>query len=114
MQFVRDGEVYKVFRTTGPTHNFLGLMFGGQKGSEFEVDVMDIKPGEPKDLDPADVKAQVCEGVDAASIAFGTTYRLKHIQFAPSDTPPAENYRALAMKVVERLAKNEPFTSMGN
>ena len=57
MQFVRDGEVYKVVKTTGPTHNFLGLMFGGQEGSEIEVDVMDIKPDEPKDLDPADVKA---------------------------------------------------------
>lgn len=111
MQFVRDGELYKVISITGPTHNFLGLMFGGQEGSEIDVDVMDIKPDEPKKLDAGEIKMQVCQGVEAANKALGTRYCIKRIQFVPSDSPPADNYRTLAMKVVERLAGNEPFTS---
>ena len=114
MQFVRDGELFRVISITGPTHNLLGLMFGGQEGDEVDIDVMDIKPDETKQLDATEVKRQVCEGVDAANQAFGTRYLLKRIQFVPSDSPPAENYRTLAMKVVERLANDGNFTPVSH
>ena len=114
MQFIRDGEVFKVVKISGPTHNFLGLAFGGQDGTPIDVDVMDIKPDEPKRLEASEVEAEVCHGIAAANEAFGTAYRVNRIQFVPSDSPPVEIYRELAMKLIERLARNEPFTSVNN
>ena len=53
-------------------------------------------------------------GVDAANKSLGTRYRVQRIQFVRSDSPPAETYRNLAMKLVERVERKEPFTSTGN
>ncbi len=114
MQFIRDGELYKVVSVTGPTHNFLGIMFGGQDGEAVEVDIMDIKPSEPKRLVPDEVEEQVLAGVEEANGELGIGYRVKRIQFVPSDTPPVKIYRELAKQIVERLARGEPFMSTGN
>lgn len=113
MQFVQEGDLFKVIHVTGPTHNYLGLMFGGQDGSDIDIDVMDIKPNEPKTLKADDVERQVREGVEAANVAMGTRYRVQRIQFVPSDSPPADIYRELAMKLVEHLAADGKFTPAG-
>jgi len=76
VQFVRDGDLFKVVSITGPSHNFLGLSFGGQDGAPIDMDIMDIKPDEPKQLLASDVEAQVCEGIDIANKSFGTPYRV--------------------------------------
>ena len=101
-------------RFPGRPINFLGLAFGGQDGTPIDVDVMDIKPDEPRRLEASDVEAEVCDGIAAANETFGTAYRVNRIQFVPSDSPPVETYRELAMKLIERLARNEPFTSVNN
>ncbi len=114
MQFVREGDLFKVISVTGPTHNYLGLMFGGQDGADIDVDVMDIKPNEPKNLNAGEVEQQVRDGVDAANLALGTRYQVQRIQFVPSDSPPVEVYKDLAMRLVEHVAGNGAFTSMNN
>ena len=114
MQFVREGGLFKVVRVTGPTHNYLGLAFRDQEDAEVEIDVMDIRPGEPTRLKADEVKAEVLAGVDAANRSLGTSYRVRRIQFVRSDSPPVEIYRHLAVKLVERVERGEPFASVGN
>lgn len=110
MQFVRDGDLFKVVSITGPTRNYLGITFGGQEETGIDIDVMDIRPDEPGYLEADDVEAEVLAGVEAANKLLGTSYRVQRIQFVRSDSPPAETYRNLAMKLVERVESKEPFT----
>ena len=57
MQFVREGDLFKVVSITGPTRNYLGLMFGGQEEADVDIDVMDIRPEEPGRLNSDEVRS---------------------------------------------------------
>lgn len=113
MQFIQDGELYKVVKITGPTHNLLGLAFGGQQNDEVVVDILSLEDEasrQQQTLDSAEIEAQVFEGVNTANAEFGTQYCVKRIQYVSTDSPPAETYKELAASLVQRLVQNEPFT----
>lgn len=113
MQFIQDGDLYKVVNITGPTHNVLGLEFGGQRNDEVVVDILspdDQFSRQQPTLDATEVAAQVFEGVNNANAKFGSEYRVKRIQYVSNDSPPTETYRQLAASLVQRLVRNEVFT----
>lgn len=106
MQFNFNNGIYRVVRITGPTHNFLGLAFWTpqeKEGDAVSVEPLTIKPNEPVRLDAEDVREEVLEGVREANAQLRANYRPSRIQFVPSDSRPAEIYRMLARRIVERL-----------
>ena len=104
MQFSFDGEIYKVARITGPAHNYLGLAFmpPGTNGT-VQVEPIALKPDEPVRLRADEVRDSVMKGIDEANAELGTSYRPSRIQFVLGDSRPAEIYRMLARRIVERL-----------
>ena len=106
MQFHFNNGIYGVVRITGPTHNLLGLAFltPQEKGDAVvSVEPLTLKANEPVRLNAENVREEVLEGVREANGQLRANYRASRIQFVPSDSGPAEIYRMLARRIVERL-----------
>lgn len=99
MQFVRDGEFFKVARVTGPTHNFLALRFG--EADSPNVVILDAEATIL--LSEENVRKQVLAGVSRANAELGTRYRVAEMQFLRGDTKPEEIYQELAMALTKRM-----------
>ena len=112
MQFGRDGDLHVVARTTGPTHNFLGLDLVATRPTDDDtapiaVERIVLDANEPALLDADDVREQVLAGVDAANGEHGSHLSVTRIRFVVSDSPPATIYRELARRLVERAIEPE-------
>lgn len=112
MVFIRVKNCFKVVRITGPSHNLLGIEFAEVADSPKNVVVESLpsESGNTPCLSATEVEKNVVQGVAEANREFSTNYVVKRIEFIPTDSPPAETYRALASTIVERLAKRQPFT----
>src|SRR4051812_7638194 len=108
MQFIKTGNLFKVVRITGPSHNLLGLEFGSPI-KQIVVEALPIQNGGKSVLAAEEVSLHVLEGVKDANAQFGTSYTVVKIQFVPSDSLPVEIYKSLAHSIVQRLVKREPF-----
>jgi hypothetical protein len=111
MQFIHDGVFHKIARTTGPSHNLLGLDFG-REGQGEPPTVVVLRTDAPPYLNGDAVVREVMAGINDANQAFGTHFRVAAIQYSQDDTPPESTYRQLAFSLVERLAKNLPFVGV--
>lgn len=111
MQFIHDGNFYKVARITGPTHNLLSLRFA-IGDDEITPIVERLKPVLDSLLNSQGVLSEAQAGVHEANRRFGTSFRIASLQFADSDTPPESVYRLLAFSLVERLATGQPFVKV--
>jgi hypothetical protein len=103
MQFIFDGKAYKAIKITGPTHNLLGLVFDNNGDNDIEVLALGQMKDREKAISPSDVKNQVFSGLKEANHAFKVNYRVKQIQFIPSDTPSANVYKELTIEIIKRL-----------
>jgi hypothetical protein len=101
------GDFYRVTRITGPAHNLLGLSFSDGGPESVTVEKL-ARPSEPP-IDERALAIAVSHGVEQANKALGTSYRLKVIQYVPTDTPDLETYSYLARMIVERLASGLKF-----
>jgi hypothetical protein len=112
MQFIRVKNCFKVVRITGPSHNLLGIEFGEVSDSPEEavVESLPSDGGNTASLSETEVRKNVVLGVAEANREFGTNYVVSRIEFVPTDSPPAETYRALARSIIERLVNRQPFT----
>ncbi len=101
MQVTRRGDLYKVARITGPTHNYLAIKFGKPSGQAPEIVALrdDVKVR----LDATKVRDEVSKGVAEANQRLGTSYEVALIQFVPDDSPPEAGYRELAVKITEEM-----------
>jgi hypothetical protein len=106
MQYVFDGQFYKVVKVTGPRHNLLGLSFGECA----EPAVIALGDDKSHAIVAEEVLQQVISGVDDMNAKLGTTYLVKQIQFVLSDTPSNSIYRELAQSIVKRLHEAGEFT----
>ena len=61
-----------------------------------------MKPDEPVRLRTDEVREQVMKGISEANAELGTSYRPSRIQFVSGDTGPADIYRMLAKRIVQR------------
>jgi hypothetical protein len=104
MHFTRVGNLFRVVRITGPSHNLLAIELQERRESSDDA-VIEALPGKRRSthLSATEVRESVLEGVAEANNEFGTGYCVRRIQFDPTDSPPAEVYRFLARSIVERL-----------
>lgn len=110
MQFTRSGNRFTVSRVTGPTHNVLSIEFADAANSPSDATIAAIHDTAhlPR-LRDADVLHNVLLGIDDANVHLATRLVPKHIEFIPTDSPPATTYRLLAHAIAERVARQRPF-----
>ncbi len=109
MQYSKRGNVYRVARTTGPTHNLLGLEFSvGKAATPIAVEVLGATPDKPR-LHVSAVCNAVSEGVQRANVRLGCDWSVVRIQYVCDDSPNAETYAMLAESIVERLESGLGF-----
>ena len=110
MQFVRDGEFYKVARITGPTHNFLGLSLERARPDHLpDVEALDMAAGSGR-LDAARVVEAAQRGVAAANEALGSEFLLVKVMFVSDDSPPEDVYESLAEAIIRELVHGTAFS----
>jgi hypothetical protein len=106
MQFVNDDPLYKIARVTGPKHNFLGLEFTDQASVEaLKVERLNVSRHEKENFSDRDVIEQVLLGLADASVLCERAYRLRKIQYVPSDSAPVEVYRFLTVEIIRRIER---------
>lgn len=102
MQFMRDGDFYKVARITGAQHNFLSLRLSEVR-SDIEVVPLPIKLGETVMVSASSVLGQVKSGLALANEELGQEYYISCVQYVPSDTPSNSIYEGLTVELIRRL-----------
>jgi hypothetical protein len=102
MQFVHDGDFYKVARITGPQHNFLAIRLA-EIDSDIEIIPLPIKLGESMKVNEAAVLGQVKSGLALANKEVGVLYFTSCAQYVPSDTPSSSVYEVLTVELIRRL-----------
>ena len=88
MRYSINGDFYRVMRITGPSHNLLGLSFSG--GGHQGVILERLAASSDRSIDEAALEEAVVSAVDEANKALGTAYRLRRIQYVPTDTPDSQ------------------------
>ena len=110
MKFIKSGDACKAVHMSGPTHNYLELVFSDIPVNDVEISVLRLKADDIKRLDENEVARQVKAGVEFACQRVELKYFVRRIAFVSSDSPPENNYFALAQAIVERLHhKKEDF-----
>lgn len=106
MHFTFDGSFYKIARTTGPDHNFLGLSFGSC--TEPEVIDMNIDPENNKvRINEYELKKQVLMGLKNINTLLGTDYSICKIQYVSSDSPNETIYYELTQLIIKKVETPE-------
>jgi hypothetical protein len=111
MQFIFDGEIYKIVKITGPTHDMLGLSLTENNSTKNNIEAMplSIKKDEIYNANASEVKEQVLIAIDEINSKFGIKYKVKKIQFVPSDTPAANIYKELVIELISHIIKKGKF-----
>jgi len=108
MQFVKDKDVYKVARITGPSHNFLAIRL-----SDRECDTKVTQLSAQNDctvvLTDRDVLVQVLSGLRAVNQELKKEYFISEIQFVPSDTESTSIYEYLTKELIKRIDSHGAF-----
>jgi len=120
MQFLKEGEIYKVIRITGSQNNFLGISFSENENSDLQIIELEVKPIEItkpvlKIINPPllttkeEIKREVLAGLDSINESLGTNYRLSHIYFVPSDSCEDEVYQLLIAMLIRHYHNGKEF-----
>lgn len=108
MQFIKDNDLYKVARITGPTHNFLAIRLSETK-CVTQVTPLPIKQGDVERLDGEKVLAQVLNGLAEVNQELVKEYFVSEVQFVPSDTESSSVYSFLVSELIKRIDSNSEF-----
>ena len=100
MQFIFDGEFYKVTRVTGVSYNFLAISFGENANGLVDIEGLKINDEEKEFIFEKSVKEQVLLGLNEINNELATNYKVEKIQFIVSDTPSDIIYRNLIKEIV--------------
>lgn len=102
MQFVKNGEVYKVTRITGAQDNLLGIALADEQG-EIELIAFEA-PGARKVRAPADeVLKQVSEGLSEINLELGRNYCLSKIFYFHHESAANSVYRLLTCELIRKI-----------
>lgn len=112
MNVTVDGNLYKIARITGPSHNYLALEVDHDNRSDIVVEALVLDPSE-RPLVAADVvKSQVLDALAEFNATHETTYAVRRAQFVVSDTlQPADIYQRLATEVLQYVHDQRPHRS---
>lgn len=111
MQFVKDGDVYKVARMTGSQDNILGVSFSEQE-TAVEVVEWDIKKGAKVKSSSAQVVDQVLSGLKLVNDDLGKRYHLSKIYFLPSDSASNSVYEFLIQELIKYFDSGNEFVEV--
>ncbi len=99
MQFIIDGDYYKISRITGNHYNFLSIKFSK---NPCEISISDIVKGNKGNLDKAKVLQSVIHGLNEINIELEQNYCISDIQFISTDSKPYSVYTFLTKEIVRR------------
>ncbi|MBN3726001.1 hypothetical protein [Burkholderia sp. Ac-20379] len=102
MQFIFDGEFYKVARITGPKHNFLGIRLSNF-AEKTKVVPLTVGADDVHRIDGRDVERQVICGLSRFNSEFGRNYSISEVQFVPTDTYSPDVYELLTVELLRRI-----------
>lgn len=108
MQFIKDHDLYKVARITGPTHNLLIIRLS-ENVCDTKITPLPIKEGQISKLQCQEVLAQVLAGIDEINHELASEYFVSEVQFLPSDSEPVSIYKYLVKVLVKRIDSNNEF-----
>lgn len=100
MNVVKHEGVYKAFRVTGPTHNFLGLSITPNEPPSVRCVQRNLPGGGKCEIDEAKLVTAVSEGVSIAKRELQIALFVEQIEYVPTDTPDYEAYFDLAKAIV--------------
>ncbi|QBG97582.1 hypothetical protein [Xanthomonas oryzae] len=106
MQFVKDGDIYKVARITGVQDNILGVTFADQ-ATEVELVALQIDESKKIRTKPDDLLAQVSEGLAEVNAELGKIYFLSKVFYAPNESSENFVYKMLIKELVRRTYAEE-------
>lgn len=109
MQYIYNGEIYKIVRVTGPSHNLLGISFGDIADLSLNVEDLSVKTEGKEGILASNVQKQVISGINEINNELGTNFIAKKIQFMSSDTPSSTIYKELSKELVKRIESNGEF-----
>lgn len=109
MQYIYDGEFYKIVKITGPKHNILSLCFT-KNINEIEVADLNKLADDGANIDPSEVKNQVLIGIREINNELCTDYKVSKIQFISSDSYSNTIYIELTKNIIRRIEKGGEFT----
>lgn len=102
----KDGNTYKAFKITGPTHNFLALEIVDTSPENISVEGHRMGPEEPTGIDGEQLVKTVQKVVAQANALCGLELYLKKIQYIVTDTPDMEQYQHLAQEILTAAVKD--------
>ena len=111
MQFILDGDIYKIARITGPKHNLLGVRFS-ETIDKVETILLPTKDGEPQNIEPQDVLREVEEGLNIVNLELNKQYFVSEIYYIPSDTKPVSVYSFLIQELIKRINDGGEFITV--
>ena len=102
MQYTRHGDLHRVVRITGPTHNLLGIEFGGTDSFACAVERLGPPTNASNQLGDEEVKVWVLRAVARANAEFGSDLVVRRIQYVADDTRDSNVYAILARELVQK------------
>lgn len=106
MQFLKDGNIYKIARITGSQDDILGVSFSDE-ATEIEVIEWEVKPGAKIKSSSIQVLQQVEIGLNEINQILDKSYFLSKIYYLPSDSSSNAVYHLLIQELVKRIDHDE-------
>jgi len=106
MHYMKDGNLHRVWRTTGPTHNLLAIEFGNDESADCIVERLGPAVHNPGQLTSDEIKAWVLAAVAEANAEFSTHLTVRRIQYVADDTRYPQAYAAMARALVSRVGRS--------
>lgn len=110
MQLVIDGDLYKIAKITGPTHNMLGLSFFQENETgQLNIDDLEIKKSSHNTLNKNNIIEIVTSTIEEFNSEFKVNLRIKTIQFLSSDTPIINCYKELTTQIALKFINSKHY-----
>lgn len=106
MQFVKDGEIYKVARITGVQDNLLGITLADHQG-QAELIALAIDDAKKAKVSPDEILRQVTEGLAEVNLELGKNYFLSKIFYLPHESAANSVYKLLIAELIKRIDAGE-------
>lgn len=106
MQFVKDGEIYKVARITGVQDNLLGITL---VDAQVKVDLVALPASDTRNAktNPDEVLRQVAEGLSEINLELGKDYHISKIFYLPHESAANSVYKLLTVELIRRIDAGE-------
>jgi hypothetical protein len=100
MQYTKIGDLHRLVRITGPTHDLLGIEFGGKNPADCIVERLGPSADQRAELSDEEVRGWVLLAVAKANAELGTTLVAQRIQYVANDTRDEKAYALMTRELV--------------